>query len=35
MGYPQAPWTQKGYAIQTLHLLDIERDGETRETNNS
>ncbi|HEY9706321.1 MAG TPA: acetoacetate decarboxylase family protein [Allocoleopsis sp.] len=23
MPYPQAPWTLKGYAIQTLHLIDI------------
>jgi hypothetical protein len=25
MSYPQAPWTLKGYAIQTLQLLDIDR----------
>ena len=24
MNYPPAPWYLKGYAIQTLHLLDIE-----------
>lgn len=23
MGYPQAPWTLKGYAFLTLHLIDI------------
>lgn len=25
MSYPTAPWTLKGYAIQTVQLLDIER----------
>ena len=25
MPYPQSPWTLKGYAFQTLHLLDIDR----------
>lgn len=25
MAYPQAPWTLHGYAVQTLHLLDVER----------
>lgn len=25
MGYPQTPWTLKGYAIQTLHLLDVDK----------
>ncbi|OKH39295.1 acetoacetate decarboxylase [[Phormidium ambiguum] IAM M-71] len=25
MSYPTAPWTLKGYAIQTVHLVDIER----------
>lgn len=25
MPYPQAPWTFKGYALQTLHPLDIDR----------
>ncbi len=25
MAYPQAPWTLQGYAIQTLHLLDVKR----------
>lgn len=25
MPYPSAPWTLKGYAIQMLHLIDIER----------
>ncbi len=25
MTYPQAPWTLKGYALQTVELLDIER----------
>ncbi|GET37241.1 acetoacetate decarboxylase family protein [Microseira wollei] len=25
MAYPQAPWTLKGYAIQTLQLIDIDR----------
>jgi|SRR5919202_2766912 hypothetical protein len=25
MTYPQAPWTLKGYAIQTLHLVDVAR----------
>jgi Acetoacetate decarboxylase (ADC) len=25
MPYPQTPWTLTGYAIQTLHLLDIEK----------
>lgn len=25
MNYPQAPWYLKGYAIQTVELLDIER----------
>ncbi len=24
MSYAQATWTLKGYAIQTLHLIDIE-----------
>jgi hypothetical protein len=24
MSYPQAPWTLKGYAIQTLHLVNID-----------
>lgn len=23
MAYPQAPWTLQGYALQTLHLVDI------------
>ena len=23
MSYPQAPWTLKGFALQTLHLIDI------------
>lgn len=25
MSYPQAPWTLKGYAIQTVQLVDIEK----------
>ncbi|MEH2117083.1 acetoacetate decarboxylase family protein [Nostoc sp.] len=25
MPYPQAPWTLQGYAIQTLHLVNIDR----------
>jgi hypothetical protein len=25
MSYPQAPWTLQGYALQTLHLIDVER----------
>ncbi|MEH2081290.1 MAG: acetoacetate decarboxylase family protein [Nostoc sp.] len=25
MPYPQAPWTLQGYAIQTLHLLNIDQ----------
>jgi hypothetical protein len=25
MGYPSAPWTLKGYALLTLHLLDVDR----------
>ncbi len=25
MPYPQAPWTLQGYAIQTLHLIDVDR----------
>lgn len=25
MSYPQAPWTLKGYAVQTLQLVDIDR----------
>lgn len=25
MGYPEAPWTLQGYAIQTLQLIDVER----------
>ncbi len=25
MPYPQAPWTLQGYAIQTLHLINIDR----------
>lgn len=25
MAYPQAPWTLRGYALQTLQLIDIER----------
>lgn len=25
MSYPAAPWTLKGFAVQTLHLLDIRR----------
>lgn len=25
MPYPQAPWTLKGYAIQTLQLLDVDK----------
>ncbi|BAY36881.1 hypothetical protein NIES2111_12150 [Nostoc sp. NIES-2111] len=25
MQYPPAPWTLKGYAIQTLHLVDIDQ----------
>lgn len=25
MGYPQAPWTLKGYAAQTLNLIDIDQ----------
>lgn len=25
MPYPQAPWNLKGYAIQSLHLIDIEK----------
>ncbi len=25
MSYPQAPWTLKGYAIQTLQLIDIDK----------
>lgn len=25
MNYPQPPWNLKGYAIQTLNLLDVER----------
>jgi hypothetical protein len=25
MAYPPAPWTLQGYALQTLHLVDIER----------
>lgn len=24
MPYPQAPWTLQGYAIQTLHLVNID-----------
>ncbi|MBW4649069.1 MAG: acetoacetate decarboxylase family protein [Kastovskya adunca ATA6-11-RM4] len=23
MAYPQAPWTLKGYALQTVHLIDV------------
>jgi hypothetical protein len=25
MAYPQAPWTLQGYALQTLHLIDIDQ----------
>jgi hypothetical protein len=25
MPYPQAPWTLQGYAIQTLHLVNVDR----------
>jgi len=25
MSYPQPPWTLKGYAIQTLHLVNVDR----------
>ncbi len=25
MPYPQPPWTLKGYAIQTLHLVNIDQ----------
>jgi hypothetical protein len=25
MPYPQAPWTLQGYAIQTVHLINVER----------
>jgi hypothetical protein len=25
MSYPSAPWELKGYALQTLHLIDIDR----------
>lgn len=25
MGYPQAPWTLKGYAISTVHLVDVDK----------
>lgn len=25
MGYPQAPWTLQGYAIQTMQLVDVDK----------
>ena len=25
VGYPQAPWTLKGYAISTVHLVDVDK----------
>ena len=25
MSYPSAPWELKGYALQTVHLIDIEK----------